>query len=313
MATVVVPRDPSSQEDSKALRSAFKGFGCNDKKVVEILGHRNAPQRYALAQAYRALYGEELTHRLKSELHSSLEKAVLLWMMEPVQRDVHLVKNAVRGLGTRSKALIDVLCTRTPTQLQLIKKYYFQQFGVTLEGDIKSDTSGDYEKFLLALLNPFRPEASAVDIRLADAEARELYRAGEGRFGTHEDTFIRVLSTRSNAQLAATFGMYRQLYGHDFEKAVKRETSGQFRKSLRAVIRCVYPATYFALALHKSMKGLGTDDNRLIRLVVTRAEVDMYYIKAEFLKRFGKTLENMISHDTSGAYKQFLLTLVGSG
>lgn len=61
------------------------------------------------------------------------------------------------------------------------------------------------------------------------------------------------------------------------------------------------------------MKGLGTDDNRLIRLVVTRAEVDMHYIKLEFVKRFGKTLEYMIAHDTSGAYKQFLLTLVGSG
>eukprot|EP00246_Nothoceros_aenigmaticus_P013411 TRINITY_DN45_c0_g1_i2.p1 TRINITY_DN45_c0_g1~~TRINITY_DN45_c0_g1_i2.p1 ORF type:complete len:314 (+),score=26.18 TRINITY_DN45_c0_g1_i2:162-1103(+) len=313
MATLVVPWDPSSYEDSKALHSAFKGFGCNDKMVVEILGHRNAPQRYAIAQAYRSLYGEELTHRLKSELHSSLEEAVLLWMMEPVQRDVHLLNAAMKGLGTSDKTLIDVLCTRTPTQLQLINSYYFQQFGRKVEADIMSDTSGYYEKFLLALLNPYRPEASTVDLRLADAEARELYRAGEGRFGTHEDTFIRVLSTRGNAQLGATVSMYRQLYGHDFEKAVKKETSGQFRKALRAVTRCVYPASYFALAIHKCMKGLGTNDKRLIRLVVTRAEVDMYYIKTEFFKRFGKTLENAIAHDTSGAYKQFLLTLVGSG
>lgn len=29
-------------------------------------------------------------------------------------------------------------------------------------------------------------------------------------------------------------------------QAVKKETSGQFRKALRAVVRCVYPATYFA-------------------------------------------------------------------
>lgn len=73
-------------------------------------------------------------------------------------------------------------------------------------------------QFLLALLNPYRPETSGADLRLADVEATELYRAGEGRMGTHEDTFIRILSSRSNAQLAATFAMYRQRYGHDFEK-----------------------------------------------------------------------------------------------
>lgn len=158
------------------------GFGCNDKKVVEILGHRNAPQRYDLARAYKSLYGEELTHRLKSELHSSLEvglccgslirwsfrflwslsvtllvwvmqKAVLLWMLEPVQRDVHLLRNAMRGLGTRDKALIDVICTRTPTQLQLIKQYYAQQYGRSVEQDIMSDTSGHYEKVLSSCLH----------------------------------------------------------------------------------------------------------------------------------------------------------------
>jgi len=60
------------------------------------------------------------------------------------------------------------------------------------------------------------------------------------------------------------------------------------------------------------MKGLGTDDNTLIRIVTTRAEVDMQYIKAEFFSLYKKSLEQMIKGDTSGNYRLFLLTLVGS-
>ena len=47
-------------------------------------------------------------------------------------------------------------------------------------------------------------------------------------------------------------------------------------------------------ALRKSMKGLGTDDTALIRMVVTRAEVDMHYIVSEYRKRYKKTLYNAV-------------------
>ena len=47
---------------------------------------------------------------------------------------------------------------------------------------------------------------------------------------------------------------------------------------------------YFAGQLHKSMKGLGTDDNTLVRVVASRSEVDMVQIKEEFQKAYKQTL-----------------------
>ena len=42
------------------------------------------------------------------------------------------------------------------------------------------------------------------------------------------------------------------------------------------------------------MKGLGTDDATLIRVVVTRCEVDMIVIKQEFQRQYQKTLASFI-------------------
>lgn len=61
-------------------------------------------------------------------------------------------------------------------------------------------------------------------------------------------------------------------------------------------MRCVENRPgYFADRLYKSMKGMGTDDRALIRLVVSRCEVDMGDIKQAFVTKYGQTLESFIS------------------
>ena len=63
--------------------------------------------------------------------------------------------------------------------------------------------------------------------------------------------------------------------------------------------------------LHKAMQGMGTNDTTLVRVVVTRTEVDMQYIKAEYLKKHRKTLNDAVHSETSGDYRAFLLALLG--
>lgn len=57
-----------------------------------------------------------------------------------------------------------------------------------------------------------------VDMHQAEKDAKALYKAGEGRFGTDEAAIIQILSTRSAAQLNASFHIYKQMHGHDIEK-----------------------------------------------------------------------------------------------
>lgn len=50
----------------------------------------------------------------------------------------------------------------------------------------------------------------------------------------------------------------------------------------------------FAKVLHKSMKGLGTDDESLLRVIVSRCEVDMVQIKDAFQRDFKQSLGEFI-------------------
>lgn len=61
------------------------------------------------------------------------------------------------------------------------------------------------------------------------------------------------------------------------------------------------------------MKMIGTDEDALTRVTVTRAEKDMKEIKDIYYKRNSESLEHAVAKETSGDYKAFRLTLLGAG
>jgi hypothetical protein len=105
----------------------------------------------------------------------------------------------------------------------------------------------------LEIVKGNRSESLGVDRQLALADAHALYKAGEGRWGTNEDTFIHILATRSAAHLTTVSQYYLQTFGHSLEKAIKKETSGHFEDALLAVVQSTcYPAKFFAQVLASS-------------------------------------------------------------
>ncbi|XP_015883699.1 annexin D5 [Ziziphus jujuba] len=312
MSTLSIPPIPiSPSNDAIELHRAFKGFGCDTAAVINVLAHRDSTQRALIQQEYRKMYHEDLLKRLISELSGKLETAVLLWMNDPAGRDAVIIKQGLSSESLNLEAATEVICSRTPSQIQHFKQLYHARFGVHLEHDIERRTSGDHKKLLLAYVSNQRYEGLEFDRELVVKDAKALYKAGEKKLGTDEKTFIHIFSERSRAHLAAVSSAYRDTYG-SLKKAVKSETSGHFEHGLLTILRSAEnPAKYFAKVLHKAMKGLGTDDTTLIRVIVTRTEIDMQYIKAEYAKKYRKTLNDAVHSETSGHYRTFLLSLLG--
>jgi annexin A7/11 len=138
-----------------------------------------------------------------------------------------------------------------------------------------------------------------------------LKKAGVGRLGTDEAKFNRIFAAESFDQLRAIFDEYHKLTGHDIEKAIKNEMSGDVMNAYLALAKLAkYPPRYFAERIGKSMIGLGTQEDTLIRNIILRSEIDMREIKIEFQKLYSKSLESFIKGDCSGDFEKALLCIV---
>uniref|UniRef100_A0A8C6WQC6 Annexin n=1 Tax=Neogobius melanostomus TaxID=47308 RepID=A0A8C6WQC6_9GOBI len=299
--------------DVEVLRKAMKGFGTDENAIIELLGNRTIKQRVPMVAAYKTTYGKDLFKDLKSELTGNFEALVVAMLMTPTKLDAAEIREAIKGAGTDEACLIEILSSRSNAEILEISKLYKSDYGKTLEDAISSDTSGHFRRLLISLSQGNRDERETVDISLAKQDAQKLYAAGENKTGTDESQFNATLCARSKPHLRAVFHEYQQMCGRDIEKSICREMSGNVESGMVAVVKCIKnTAAYFAERLHKAMAvRAGTKDRTLIRIMVSRSEVDMLDIRQEYLKLYGKSLYTHISGDTSGDYKKMLLKLCG--
>lgn len=298
--------------DVEVLRKAMKGFGTDEAAIIELLGSRTWKQRVPMVAAYKTTYGKDLLHDLKSELTGNFESLVLSMMKTPAQLAAAELREAIKGAGTDEACLIEILSSRSNEEIREINQIYKADNKKSLEDAITNDTSGHFRRLLISLCQGNRDERETVDISMAKQDAQKLYAAGENKVGTDESQFNAILCARSKPHLRAVFHEYQQMCGRDIEKSICREMSGDVESGMVAVVKCIRntPA-YFAERLFKSMQGAGTKDRTLIRVMVSRSEVDMLDIRQIYTQTYGKSLYTHISGDTSGDYKKLLLKLCG--
>jgi len=295
--------EAEAKADAEKCRNAMKGMGTNEKVIIDTVGCRTTADMQLIKRQFAALFQRDLVKDFTDETSGKFRDVLIAICQDPADLDAKLVRQAVKGLGTDEELLSEIICTRTPTELKACSDSYQRQFSRNMEGDIKGDTSGDLAKVYMACLSSNRG-TRAGDVA-ADVEA--LYKAGAGKIGTDEATFINIIATSTRAHVEAIFWAYAQKYGKSLDTVIRNEMGGDTGKALAHL--ALPHHVLFAEKILKSMKGMGTNDTDLIRLITTQRGRHLKAAGKYFLEVNRKTIGAWVGDETSGDYKTILLKI----
>ncbi|KAJ8346146.1 hypothetical protein SKAU_G00303390 [Synaphobranchus kaupii] len=308
----VVPFDGFDPEkDAARIETAIKTKGVDEQTIIDVLTKRSYAQRRDIAFAYERSAKKNMITALKGALSSSLESVILGLMKSTSQFDASEIKGSIKGLGTDEETLIEMVCSRSNEELLEIKQVYKELFKSELEKDVAGDTSGDFKKLLLALVQTKRVESgNIVDQEMIDQDARALYEAGVKKKGTDVEIWISIMSERSVPHLQKVFQRYNSYSPYNMQESIRQEVKGDLEKSFLTLVQCFEnKQLYFASRLNDAMKSKGAKEKVVTRIMVSRCEVDLMKIRTEFKRHFGKSLYQTIAEHTKGDYQKVLLNL----
>ncbi|KAK2066966.1 hypothetical protein P8C59_000741 [Phyllachora maydis] len=301
--------------DVDGLRKAMKGFGTDERALIRILAKKDALQVVTIRNEFHRLHRRDLEADIKKETSGWFETGLLALVRGPLLHDVHMLHEAMSGLGTKEKVLNDVLLSRSNADLNAIKSAYHHTFHRRLEDAVRSDLSMKTERHFMIVLTATRAEDSAPVVKAdIDRDVSDLYNATEGKVGTDEIKVCSILSSRNDNQLRAIAHEYRKAYARSLEHVIRREFSGHMEDALLYQLRhAVDKYMHQAQLLEDAMAGMGTKDHLLVSRVV-RSHWDpsnMDNVKGAYQQTFGTSLSQRIRGETSGDYQKLMLACIG--
>nr|CDJ82502.1 Annexin repeat domain containing protein [Haemonchus contortus] len=311
MATI----HPSASFDedlaAEALERAMRGYGTDKQKVIEILVRCNNAQRQMIRTPYKVRYGKDLENELRRELSGDLEDVILALMQTPTKRDVLDLQKAMKGFGTNEKVLIEIIASRSNDELRAIRNTFYTTYDKSLEETIWSETSGDFRRMLVLLIQGTRDEYGIPQYHKAVQDAQQIMRACDKKSGQDKFEAFKILATASPSHLAYVYSELETISGYSIEKTIDHEYSGDMKTLLLALVMVSQSKPkFFAHQIHNAIKGLGVRDKDLIRVLVSRAETDLATIQMEYERLFNKSLEQVIRDECKGDYRDALLRIV---
>ena len=304
------------EEKTDLLYNIFYTEPLNTDMLFDLFTRTSNYELQIMADEYQKKYETSVFEEINRVIQNKEAKQVCTMLFyNYYELDARILHKALKEKRDE-KVIVEIFASRPYWFLQIVDEEYKRLYGISLKDELAKEKKSDFITFLQCIMTTPRSKTSSIkNEKQAGDAAQEIITKGLKNYGKDVELFKKLFVKSSREDLVAISREYKNMdkKKRNLYDAVDDACPKVTREIIKAIIYAVVlPAHYFAHLLKKSIIGLGTDEETLSRVLVTRHEVDMdlirYYYKAETKNE----LIDDIKGDTSGTYMKILTKLAFS-
>ena len=294
------------QEIAENLHAILYGKKSDDVILNAVMSN-NLQNRVAIAQYYKATYETSLFDDIKNKISGDFGYCAAQMFLSPLEFCIYHLK---LGLKKGNECAMEMLTSKTPEELKIIEDAYRKDTGKELKTDITKAFGGAIGKNLLNLFTTKRISNPKPNKKECEKYATKLAETEIKNWTEDENLFKEIFIQRSPEELILIARYYLKNTGKNLIDDIENKTGGNNQILLKEILyNNIRPHEIFADKINKSIKGLGTDEYSLSRVLVSRCDLDMNYIRDMYQTKYKVSLKEDIIDDTAGSYQKLCVYL----
>ena len=272
--------------------------------MTDFITRKTHKERMRLRQVYKQKFDKDLMSDLKSSFAGIYLKIILGLFTDPVEFDIDYIYKCLKE-DTSYNILIEIFASRPDWYLNKIKNLYQRKYNIELEEHIKEGTLDDFKKLSLQILQSERSTNQSPDVDQCKKLAEDLEQE-ESENLTVDSPIINSIFIKSSPQeLVSISKEYNKSTQKLITQTINEHFKGNVKNLLNAILMAkISPSEYYANFIHESID----DEDIILKVIISRAEIDLTQIKKYYLKLYENNVVNDIKKD-SHEYTNLLVAI----
>ena len=272
--------------------------------MTDFITRKTHKERMRLRQIYKQKFDKDLMSDLKSSFAGIYLKIILGLFTDPVEFDIDYIYKCLKE-DTSYNIIIEIFASRPDWYLNKIKNLYQRKYNIELEEHIKEGTLDDFKKLLLKILQSERSTNQSPDVDQCKKLAEDLEKE-ESENLTVDSPIINSIFIKSSPQELVSIS---QEYNKSTQKLITQTINEHFKGNVKNLLNAILmakisPSEYYANVIHESID----DEDIILKVIISRAEIDFTQIKKYYLKLYENNVVNDIKKD-SHEYTNLLVAI----
>ena len=307
----------SPELDAKELHQYLESGTEIEKKITKRIANLNNSDLQLIKIYYKKFFLKDLIEdEFKKKLKDDYLNFILALFENPVDYDVEELNKVFSNTTNDNKyleILIEIIAPKPKWVIDKIKEAYHKKYAQKFEEKLEEFLKNKLVifNFLNSILNSERNKNDEPKEEKCLEIAKKIKDMNVDGLNTGNHIIYKILSTNSPQEISTIARKYFEQNQETLLDFMKKNCPEQIKLLLKSILFAIIsPSEYFARKIHDAITTELIDKDTLIRLIVSRYELDIQDIKnyykqiyqVELIKDADKLDEN---------FKHLLVGLIG--